>query len=91
MAAAATARGDAWGGAGDADGEAGSGEEGARSMMSREGVGEAAAGSGREIAAPAIYSGHGVCRGGLGEALGRSPLSAHPKEKFGPAGRRAGR
>ena len=63
VAAAVTARDDTWSDAGDADGEAGSDEEDARSMMSCEDVDEAAAGSGRETAAPVIHSGHDVARG----------------------------
>ena len=63
VAAAVTARDDAWSDAGDADGEAGSDEEDARSMMSCEDVDEAAAGSRQETVAPAIYSGHDVARG----------------------------
>ena len=51
------------GDAGDADVEAGSDDEEAHSMLSCGGVDEAAAGSGRETAAPAIYSGHDVARG----------------------------
>ena len=53
-AAAVTTRDDTWSDAGDADGEAGSDDEDARSMMPCEDGDEAATGSGRETAAPAI-------------------------------------
>ena len=59
-----TARDDAWGDAGDADGGAGSDDEDARSMMSCGDGDGAAAGSGRETAAaPVIYSAHSWCWG----------------------------
>ena len=62
-AMAVKASDDAWSDAGDADGEAGSDDEDARSMMPCEDGDETPSGSGQETAAPAIYSGHDVARG----------------------------